>query len=613
MWVSVREMKLTSDMPLACGRNYYFYLEVGALIPESLEGTHPIELPTEYLPIEARLKVVLFTFKNEIEVVNNRAAGELKQETDGSVVVTSQPVPEPRRGIHKDASLLTRRLFFPVRTPQEPGVYRLRCSIYYEQVLVQSRLITASVVRRPRSFRHGAYPRVNYILSRVFGRPQPPKDALISTVDYTLTHTISPAHLAGIKSHQLSLMLNSNGKGTTELRLFGDKGFIRNAAFDESQLQDLINQARGALRRTAWGDEDPWKEGKTYKYEGAGNFKQLESDLIMLAKKGYSFYDKIIEQFETSQKEDDYKAVAALMREPGMLQIALKESARYFIPAALIYDYPLDNGLNDRDYSICPAFHKALPSASPLQEADCFSGRCPTKEAKNVVCPSGFWGYRHYLGMPLTLAEAPDAPTTIQWQGSPHLTMAVSTDLELREIHEKALRALATGLTWDYADTRDKTIQLLKQTKPHLVYFYCHGGLDDNEPYIEVGPARGPVIKEATFRREGIKWNDPRPLVFINGCHTTALEPKQAMEFAGAFVKKANAAGVIGTEITVFESLAHTFAENFLRRFIVDCRPLGESVRNARLDLLKLGNPLGLAYVPFVIASICMLEQKVVS
>ena len=36
--------------------------------------------------------------------------------------------------------------------------------------------------------------------------------------------------------------------------------------------------------------------------------------------------------------------------------------------------------------------------------------------------------------------------------------------------------------------------------------------------------------------------------------------------------------------------------------------PIGEAVRGTRLALLKAGNPLGLVYIPFVMASLRMVE-----
>ena len=93
-----------------------------------------------------------------------------------------------------------------------------------------------------------------------------------------------------------------------------------------------------------------------------------------------------------------------------------------------------------------------------------------------------------------------------------------------------------------------------------------------------------------------------RPLVFINGCHTTALTPERALDLVTSFVENANAAGVIGTEITIFEPLACEFAEHSLKWFL-DGEPIGECVRRARVALLAKHNPLGLVYIPFVLGS----------
>jgi hypothetical protein len=573
---------LKTNTPLGCGQQYYFWLEVGHLLAESLESRRPVALPVERLPRRARLKVALFSFKDELEIQDGADVGELRLEDDGTAIVSRRAALP--LGLSKVQGLTERRLFFPVRTPLRPGTYRLRCSIYYRQVLVQSRLITARVMSRPAA------------------RP----NALMSTVDYTLSRDLRSDHLAGFSSHRLSMMLNRNGDGTVGLRFWGEKEFKSEAEFDAQELQDLIDLARGALRTVSWGDADPWREDREYRYTEPADFARLSRDLVFLAKKGYSIYDLITDRFS---RPDDSATLADLLDKPGQLQLALKESARQLIPSAMIYDYRLDNGLNDEDIGICPSFKTALGGKAPLEETSCFKGDCPTRNQDNVVCPSGFWGYRHYLGLPLSVAKAPELPTEIDWQDAPHLTLAVSTALPLREHHENALSALKAGWTWRRAETRDEAFTMLRDAKPHFVYFYCHCGLDRNEPYIKVGPLKGPRITRADLRAKGIGWIDPRPLVFINGCRSTGLEPKQAIEFVSGFIQVAGAAGVIGTEITVFEPLAQAFAEDCLRRFLVGSKTLGESVRNARLALLKSLNPLGLVYTPFAVANLRMVSR----
>jgi hypothetical protein len=224
------------------------------------------------------------------------------------------------------------------------------------------------------------------------------------------------------------------------------------------------------------------------------------------------------------------------------------------------------------------------------------------------VCPSGFWGFRHALGIPVTLKGAPDAPLSIAYQGQPSLSVAVSTDPQFaqRVAHEGVLRELRPELR--YADTRADALALLKDSAAQVVYFYCHGGFDKDVPFIRVGALTEEPITAVTLLGQRIEWHEPRPLVFLNGCHTTGLEPEQALEFVSALVRRSRAAGVIGTEITVFEPLARTFAEDCLRRFLAG-DALGWAVRDARLALLKMGNPLGLVYLPYALPSLQLIAR----
>jgi hypothetical protein len=212
--------------------------------------------------------------------------------------------------------------------------------------------------------------------------------------------------------------------------------------------------------------------------------------------------------------------------------------------------------------------------------------------------------------MPLSLKDDSGAPTALSWKGQPELTVGVSTDkaFVMRAKHEEAIKALRP-MTWNYGATRADVLKLLKEKNPQLVYFYCHGGIAGTLPFIKVGPSAEVGITRDNLRREKIRWKSPRPLVFINGCHTAALEPDAAIEFISAFVEVAGACGVIGTEITIFEPLAKAFAEECLRRFLNGDK-IGDAVRGARLKLLKDGNPLGLVYIPYVIANLHLVQQN---
>ena len=74
---------------------------------------------------------------------------------------------------------------------------------------------------------------------------------------------------------------------------------------------------------------------------------------------------------------------------------------------------------------------------------------------------------------------------------------------------------------------------------------------------------------------------------------------------------RSSASGVIGTEITIFESLATLFAEAFFQEFVVKRRSAGEAIRRARLSLLRRClNPLGLVYLPFVLPDLHLWPKE---
>jgi hypothetical protein len=92
-------------------------------------------------------------------------------------------------------------------------------------------------------------------------------------------------------------------------------------------------------------------------------------------------------------------------------------------------------------------------------------------------------------------------------------------------------------------------------------------------------------------------WVQNGPLVLINGCHTTALMPDELLNFVEAFMG-ANASGVVGTEVTLDQSVASEAAFELIRHLAVQT-PVAEAIKRMRLHLLGKRNLMGLAYTPF--------------
>ncbi|HET9508706.1 MAG TPA: CHAT domain-containing protein, partial [Gaiellaceae bacterium] len=497
--------------------------------------------------------------------------GSLVVGAAGAVVVGRQPGPT-------DVPIAATRLLFPLRAPLEEVDAQLRCSIYCRGTLVQSRLVTARI-RRERMRADGP--------------------GFASVLDFTLAPALDPQHLSELPEPALTVMLNRS-EATHDFTLFGAGGFKSQASFDVLEVQDLIRSARAGLRRAAWGDEDDWREGVEYLYGRGDEPDRLRRDLVELAKRGFRFYASIADRLAA---DGDAFALSDRLARPGSIQIASVESPRQLLPAALLYDYlGFDSTQPAAAYTLCPRFLAALERREALEETDCFTGECESRGQATVVCPSGFWGYRHRLGMPVSVTDAPDSPVAIVYdERGPSVVLAASTDFELLAAHTEAVTRLCPGLVT--ATTRADTLRLMREAGVHLLYFYCHGGVQDRVPFIKVGgPDERGITGDLLFS-ERIRWTAPRPLVFINGCRTTALEPETAIELVSSLVRRAQASGVIGTEITVFEPLARDFAEAYLARFLAGAT-VGEAVRGARLTLLAHGNPLGLAYIPFALESL---------
>jgi serine/threonine protein kinase len=523
--------RLSRRTPLVPDTPYLFTLDVGPKDPDSIERT-PVPLPSDRLPRGARLTVTVHPVQGDVAMSRAARIGTLMLRDDGSAEAVNAE---------------DNRLRFPFRTGKE-GTIGLRVSILLGATLVQSRLVTAQVARPG-------------VLMRGSVRQR-------AELDYTLVTDLAVATMEPLaNAADVSLMLNGDGETHALQVVARDEAsgrlFTRGATYDAAALQDAVGHARAVLRMVAWGTEAPWKDGEPYRYGGPPNPDRLRIDLIRLAIKGYRLYDACVNELAGGPGEA-FDAFEQLMRPPRRVQLASRRDPRLLLPISLFYDAPLDTSGPIDDFTICDAYSTSSVAGSAcLQE-----GRCPHYCDDTVVCPSGFWGFRHIIGLPVSLRPGAaktvvQAATEIRFKGTPSLAMAVSTDplFTMRAGHELQVKALVDEAHWRYADSLDDTIKMLRASGNQLIYFYCHGGVAGGTPYLQVGGTTERGMTSDMVRAKRIRWREPsRPLVFINGCHTTALEPEQLFNFVSALVENASAAGVVGTEITNFEPLAGSFA-----------------------------------------------------
>ena len=535
------------------GQLYWFWVEVGPELADNIDAV-PTRLPDD-LAVGSLLRVVVFGFSGELRSDPAADTGVLQLQADGSAsVAATAGQPELESG----SGLLRRRLFFPVRTPSQEGVHRLRCSIYASNVLVQSWLVTAAV------------------------RQGPGNGGIRARGDYRLARSLSVGHLAGLQPHRLSILANSDADGTHRFTFVGEGGVKTYADFADDEVQDFITSTRAALRLCAWGTDRPWT-GERYTFgtpaEGDQALSRLLSTLIPMARAGFRAYDALVDRFAGGV--DQVAALEEAMARTGMIQLALRRSARTLLPLACIYDYAFETNAPGEEYSLCPRFSEAVRRHEDLEQLACFIDSC-SERGDRTLCPSGFWGFRHDIGAPVDIDVGRPVATGVSRGVGLHLTIGVSTDSNLveRAPHVNILHQLCPDPSWHYTESRNGLFGLMRTAPSQIVYLYCHAGVQGRVPYLQVGPLAELGITRDNIRYQRIRWTEPRPLVFINGCQSGAVEPELALDLVSGFISTAGAAGVIGTEITVFEPLARVIAESALTAFLAGA-PIGRAMRRA--------------------------------
>ncbi|WP_448640761.1 CHAT domain-containing protein [Geodermatophilus sp. URMC 63] len=577
---------LDSRTVLGAGRKYLYWFAVG---PEPRPGRVDVGraqlLPAFGASAGTRLVVILFPFAGGLVLDPDADEGELVFQQDGPLVVSHSPSLIGRSG--------DERLLFPIRTPKEPGTYSLRSSVYLGARLLQSRVLQVQVGRR---------------------QQLAPHQVITSTTDYSVSESLRDSTLARMDPPRVSILVNDGPNGSHEFRFRGDGDVHATASLDGDMLGRLLLNARTALGRAVWGTEQPWCEGNSDRYAAPRLQQEVMADLVAMARTGYRIWFALQDalartvagQLPAREERTLAERLTALLQPSGALELACRQSLRLAVPSALVYDYPLDSGSDDLRF--CPEATRAVfDGGGDLTVEPCFDGDCPHYDDLNIVCPGGFWGYRHEIGVPVSLNDgsaggAVDITPTIPGATAPVFVVGTTTDPSFtgRLRHLGRLHQVHVPITWQIGEERDVVLQLLRKTTPHVVYFLCHGVEKDGLPGLVVGdPTRSSAITPDNLAAYKIAWPDTRPLVVLNGCRTTALDPTKPINFVEAFLRHTHASGVLGTEVTIFEPLATAFAEEVLQRFVHDDVTLGRAVREARLALLRRRNPLGLAYVPY--------------
>jgi hypothetical protein len=527
-------------------------LDIGRRSTES-QVAEPIPLPD--LPKDLSLDVMVSS--TDFAVARTRSGLDGATVAQGRFFLAGDgsPATTPRGG---------KFLVFYLKAPDSTGTARCRIGYYYRNVLVQSQQLIAAVGR------HGGFK---------------------FETDFTVSADLT--NLESIPERpRISVLTNSNGNGLHQIVLRSpDPGSAsgRGETFQikEATVGETIRQLRATLTERA----------PTAKRRRRADF---EEDLRALAQHGWTLYTQV-----PAQRTHMFQPILD-NPEGFVVQVLRPTSSAFVFPWALIYDIPL----NSNRPEVCRLVSQ-WKNNEPLITG--LPRECPHgPHGENVLCPFGFWGFRYAIEQ---LSSSDKPVVTIQASGPFDFVVAQTqydVDLKALEAHIEALRATLRTAFPDAQIREGKDKKTIKELLGHdlpFVYFYCHGeqrNIADPDTWLGIGNREIITAKEfigwvVSWQRilKKLVWNEVRPLVFVNACHSLAIYPETLVSYLDAFVGTAHAAGVIGTEVRVSQELAVDVAMQFFGLLLSKKHSVDSALRTIRLDYLASGNLFGLVYTPY--------------
>ncbi|MFN8481381.1 MAG: CHAT domain-containing protein [Kouleothrix sp.] len=155
----------------------------------------------------------------------------------------------------------------------------------------------------------------------------------------------------------------------------------------------------------------------------------------------------------------------------------------------------------------------------------------------------------------------------------------------------------------DYPTVPDLIRLLRGPDSPPLIYFYCHAiskqaGEDGGADYsrISLSDAKVTIAEMKLKTRAAVERLRQAPVVFLNACESAELSPFLYDGWV-PFLLSRGARGVLGTEVETPAFFAAEFAKEFVRRFAAGNQPLGELLRDLRVEYARdKHNIMGLLY-----------------
>lgn len=339
---------------------------------------------------------------------------------------------------------------------------------------------------------------------------------------------------------------------------------------------------------------------------------QLVSDLQRLAPLGWQLYASLPKGVQ------DGARAARNAGSESVIEIVLPRGSSFTLPWSVVYDIYLDSGTPAAQIPLCPSVG-AWNEGGALVGDD--ARECPHRHevdhGENLLCPFGFWGFRHSFEV-LTTTDRPKQTLAMRM---PCRVVVAETQRNINRDrlaeHVRKLEGLFAGAlpgtTLVEAQSKADVRREIEEDLPFL-YFLCHGDRDVENAATLLGVGKQDRISPADINgwidvalgRNRKIWNDPQPLVFINACESMAITPNDIVDYLDVFVGKGNAVGVIGTEVRVAQEVAMQLAEIFFAEFLQPGVTLDTALHRVKLAFLGDGNLVGLVYTPYALADLAV-------
>jgi hypothetical protein len=547
-------------------------LDIGELSAES-QVENPEQFPAEKLPADVDLDVMVSSTDFGVALEAESLKRGRPSVAHGYFFLPGDGGPARTREGKKE-------LFFFLKLPPDQllwfgQIFHARIGYYYRNILIQSQHLTVSPANK-----------VNYTI----------------VTDFTTSDDLTGLDVIPERP-RVSILTNANGNGNHQIVL-RRPGEASSPTASGVTLEMNATTAGDTIRKLRKTLTDLAPQTKLR------NAKMFAEDLKKLAPIGWDLYSQL-----PGQVPADFFGDLQLNPDSSVIQVDRPTTSSFVLPWSFMYEIPLYSGVTP---TLCPMVAQWDGKAPLFADAP---RQCPHgPHDRDVLCPFGFWGYRYAIEQ---LSSSDKPVLTIPAASNFNVVVGETQygiDLAKLNAHVVRLRD-ALGkmpLNARLQEGKDKaTIETLLGADLPFVYFYCHGerlNVADPNTYLGVGSRETITAQDIIGWTQGwfkklkrLIWSSVRPLVFINACHTLAIEPETLVTYLQAFVGRGRAAGVIGTEVKVDQFLAMDVAEQFVAAWLSGGQTVEQALRAIRIDYLKQGNLLGLVYTPY-----CWSELKIV-